>query len=262
MRDDATPAAWAFHTDVGLDEVNRVLPALEAAGLLGLVEEHGATTVYFPEQVDALPLAGEWEPVPDTDWLSAWKAGLEPITIGAMTIAPPWAATPGDLVIEPGQAFGTGHHETTAGCLEVLQELAPGGRSLLDVGTGSGVLAIAGARAGAAPVVAVDTDPAAVAATRRNAAVNGSALDVREGTVEVVTGRFDIVLANLDTATVTRSAAALAERLARDGVLVVAGVSLEREGEAARALRAMGLDVACRRGREWTMLVARHPVAS
>lgn len=270
MTDDTAPAAWALHTDVSLEEVNRCLPALEAAGVLGLVEEDGTTTVYFPSPAEDLPLQGRWEPVADVDWSAAWKAGLDPVTVGAVTVAPPWAARPGDLVIDPGQAFGTGHHETTTACLDALQrlgapdasveELASGAArlecSVLDVGTGSGVLAIAAARLGAPVVVAVDTDPASVAASRHNADANGVAVDVRQGSVDVASGRFGLVLANLDTATVSRLAPQLVERVMPGGTLVVSGISNEREEEATAALRAAGVAPTAHRGREWTTLVA------
>lgn len=276
MTDDAAPSAWALHTDAPLEEVNRLLPTLEAAGVLGLVEENGMTTVYLPTPVDDLPLAGRWEAVADVDWSAAWKAGLDPVTVGAVTVAPPWAARPGDLVVDPGQVFGTGHHETTTACLDALQRLgAPGASvealasgasrlecSVLDVGTGSGVLAIAAARLGAPAVVAVDTDPASVAASRHNAEANGAAVDVRQGSVDAVGGRFGLVLANLDTATVTRLAAELVDRVAPGGALVVSGVSNERAEEAAAALRAAGAAPATHQGREWTTLVARPGASS
>lgn len=271
MTDDTAPAAWALHTDVSLEEVNRCLPALEAAGVLGLVEEDGTTTVYLPSPAEDLPLEGRWEPVADVDWSAAWKADLDPVTVGAVTVAPPWAARPGDLVIDPGQAFGTGHHETTTACLDALQrlgaphasveELASGAArlecSVLDVGTGSGVLAIAAARLGAPVVVAVDTDPASVAASRHNADANGVAVDVRQGSVDVASGPFGLVVANLDTAMVSRLAPQLVERVVPGGALVVSGISNEREEEATAALRAAGVSPTTHRGREWTTLVAR-----
>lgn len=265
MSDESAPAAWALHTAASLEEVNRFLPTLEAAGVLGLVEQEGTTTVYLPTRVEGLPLDGRWEPVADVDWSAAWKEGLDPVTVGAVTVAPPWAAGPGDLVIDPGQAFGTGHHETTRTCLHLLQQFlepveADSGRSrpdcsVLDVGAGSGVLAIAAARLGAR-VVAVDTDPAAVAASRRNAEANAAAVDVRHGSVEVAQGPFDLVIANLDTATVIRLAGQLVDRVGPDGTLVVSGISVEREREAAAALRDAGAAPVSHRGREWATLVA------
>lgn len=250
---------WALRTGVGMEAVNLHLAALEQAGLLGLAEEDGAATAYFPARVDGLPVDGDWEAVPERDWLAVWKEGLEPVTVGALTVTPPWIdAGPDAVVIDPGQAFGTGHHETTTGCLAALQELHLAGRSVLDVGTGSGILAIAAARLGAGRVVGVDTDPLAVAAARANAAVNDVDVDVREGSADAAAPeRFDVVVANLDTDTLSRLATALADRLAPGGSLIASGVSLARQTEAATALTRAGLRPLTRPGREWVVLLAR-----
>ena len=112
------------------------------------------------------------------DWGERWKAFHSPVEVGPLRVRPPWAdARAGDIVIDPGQAFGTGGHETTRLCLELLLDLEPGG-ALADLGCGSGVLAIAAAKLGWSPVCAVDFDPLAVDATRVNAEVNGLSLDV------------------------------------------------------------------------------------
>lgn len=111
------------------------------------------------------------------DWDERWKQWHRPVQIGSLRVAPPWEAEPGDLVIDPGQAFGTGGHATTRLCLELLLTLEPAG-GFADWGCGSGVLAIAAAKLGHGPVHAVDYDPLAVDATRANAAVNGVELEV------------------------------------------------------------------------------------
>jgi len=258
--------AWAYRTGASMDEATLQLATLEAAGreavgLLGISEEEGRATLWFTTRVGDLPLAGRWEPVDDRGWQVAWREGLEPVVVGAVTITPPWRDPAGDLVVtvDPGQAFGTGHHETTTGCLAALQELPLTGRALLDVGTGSGVLAIAAALLGAAPVVAIDTDPQAAAAARSNAAANGAAVEVLDGSVEVVDGRtFDVVVANLDTNTIVRLAPALVAATAASGSLIVSGVSVDRLDEAAEALRAAGVDARPRPGREWAVLVAQR----
>ena len=119
------------------------------------------------------------DPVPD-DWAERWRAFHEPVLVGErIWVRPPWSEPrPGaiDLVVDPGQAFGTGSHPTTRLSLELLLELEPEG-SLADLGCGSGVLAIAAAKLGFGPVSAIDHDPAALEATRANAAANGVALD-------------------------------------------------------------------------------------
>jgi ribosomal protein L11 methyltransferase len=119
------------------------------------------------------------------DWAQRWRSFHRPLVIGdRLTVRPPWeppGATTLDVVVDPGQAFGTGSHATTRLCLELLLELGEtASGSLIDVGCGSGVLAIVAAKLGFSPVIALDYDRAATAAARENAARNGAALDVRD----------------------------------------------------------------------------------
>lgn len=225
-----------------------------------MVEQDGRTSAYFTSGPVAVRVKGRWERIDEQDWAETWKAGLEPVRVGELVVTPPWHATgdPAEVVIEPAQAFGTGHHETTAGCLATLQQLRLQGARVLDVGCGSGVLGIAAARLGAAIVVAVDTDPLAVEAARSNAASNGVEIDVRDGSVWAAEGAFDVVIANLDTSTLVALAATLAARLATAGTLVASGVSTERVGEPLAAFTAAGLQVDVRTGAEWAVLQARH----
>ena len=114
-------------------------------------------------------------------WEERWRAFHRPVRVGGVWIGPPWEDPPAGervVVIDPGRAFGTGRHPTTRLCLELLGRVERG--SLLDVGCGSGVLAIAAAKLGFGPLVAVDVDPVAVVAARENVAVNGVDVDVRE----------------------------------------------------------------------------------
>jgi ribosomal protein L11 methyltransferase len=117
------------------------------------------------------------------DWAERWRSFHRPLVIGdRLTVRPPWeplGATTLDVVVDPGQAFGTGSHATTRLCLELMVDL-DGRGSFVDVGCGSGVLAIVAAKLGFAPVMALDYDPAATTATRENAARNGVELDVRD----------------------------------------------------------------------------------
>lgn len=247
---------WALHVDGDLDEVNRHWARLATAGVIGAAEVDGHATVYFADKPPEAPLAGRWERVPDRDWHRLWRAGLTPVQAGRWTVSPPWLATGAidELVIDPGQAFGTGQHETTRRCLEALDEAAPSDRTVLDCGTGSGVLAIAAARAGA-QVTAIDIDPLATAAARHNARRNRVAIDIRLGGFEVIAGaRFDIVVANLDTATLIACADAISDALSLDGHLIASGVANERADQVCSALARSGLRVDRDAGVEWSLL--------
>ncbi len=118
----------------------------------------------------------------EAGWEERWRAFHRPIQVGSLWVGPPWEVPPEDataVVIDPGRAFGTGGHATTRLCLELLLDQEPS--SLLDVGCGSGVLAVAAARLGFSPVVAIDSEPAALEATERNAEANGVVVDARLG---------------------------------------------------------------------------------
>jgi ribosomal protein L11 methyltransferase len=197
--------------------------------------------------------------VDDRDWLESWKADFVPIRIGAFLVRPTWSEAPaGDaiaLVLDPGMAFGTGLHPTTQQCLEALSTLPLEGKSVLDVGTGSGILAIAAAKRGALPVVAVDTDALAVDAARENAVRNGVAIPVGEGSAADVPGRFDLVIANIVSPVLQRIAPHLAARLSGAGTLLVAGISAPAEAATRDALTSVGLGVLDRTMRDdWVAL--------
>jgi ribosomal protein L11 methyltransferase len=115
-----------------------------------------------------------------TGWEDGWRRFHRPVRVGRVWVGPPWETPDADavaIVVDPGRAFGTGSHPTTRLCLELLQELEP--TSLVDAGCGSGVLSVAAARLGFAPVTAFDVEQAAVEATRANAAANGATVDAR-----------------------------------------------------------------------------------
>ena len=134
----------------------------------------------------------------DGGWEDKWRAFHRPVRVGRLWVGPPWEAPDDDalaVVIDPGRAFGTGSHPTTQLCLAVLQELEP--QSLLDVGCGSGVLSVAAALLGFAPVVAVDIEAPSVDATRMNAEDNGVELDVRLVAADDALPSTEIVVANI-----------------------------------------------------------------
>ena len=201
--------------------------------------------------------------VDDKDWLESWKAEFVPIRIGAFLVRPTWSESivgeGVELVLDPGMAFGTGLHPTTQQCLEALSTLPLGGKSVLDVGTGSGILAIAAAKRGASPVVAVDTDTLAVDAARENAVRNGVAIPVAAGSAADVPGRFDVVVANIVSPVLQQIASHLAARLASGGTLLVAGISVPAERATREALGSARLGVLDRTVRDdWVALALRR----
>lgn len=253
-----TGGRWILHLEGDLETVDRHWAELETAGMVGAAEVDGHVAVHFDQRAGDLVLPGRWEQLADRDWHERWRAGLTPVRAGRWTVTPTWLATGAadELVIDPGQAFGTGHHETTIGCLLALDTVALSGRCVLDVGTGTGVLAIAAALAGA-EVVAVDTDPLAVDAARANAGHNGARVTVARGSVDHVAGRtFDVVVANLDSSTLAGLAPQLRDALTTGGTLIAGGVSNERCDEVRAALEDAGLQLSATPGREWTLLRA------
>ena len=209
-------------------------------------------------------------PVAEVDWTEAWKAEYRPQRIGRLVVTPSWletAAAAGDVVIrlDPGMAFGTGLHPTTRGCLELLQRMKPMPATVLDVGSGSGILGIAAIRLGAQHVVALDTDPVAVDATAANAAANGvgDRLETREGTVGRPpvnpAERFPLVLANLVAALLVELAEGLTAHVEEGGTLIASGIIAPRGDEVVTALQAAGSVVVERlEDGEWLSLRMRR----
>lgn len=204
--------------------------------------------------------------VDDVDWADTWREHYVPQRIGRVVIVPSWAEepiAPGEVavVLDPGMAFGTGLHPTTRGCLELLQELTPMPPVVLDVGCGSGILALVALRLGAERATAVDTDDHAVRATMENAERNGLAdrVDATRGTLGEATERYGLVLANLVAAVLVELAPRLAAHLAKDGTLIASGIIAPRGDEVVGALGAAGLAVRERRDDgEWVSLRLEH----
>lgn len=258
---------WAYRLPgTDLDAVDAVL-ALHEVAVAGLSEERGVVTVWCGAERPDLPsvtglAGGWWEHVEREDWAERWKEGLRPVVVGRITVLPPWLAGPTDhaeemtLVIEPGMAFGTGHHETTTGCLRALQDVDLNGRRVIDVGTGTAVLALAASALGAGEVVGVDIDPEAVAVARANVAAHGRAVRIAEGSCDAAGGPADVVLANLITDTLLSLLDDLVSLLRPGGMLIASGIGVARTAEVVAALEQHGLATEARRGEEWAVLVA------
>jgi ribosomal protein L11 methyltransferase len=207
--------------------------------------------------------------VQETDWADAWKAYFPVMRIGRrLVIRPTWRRhrhAPGDVVLalDPGMAFGTGLHPTTRLCLAAVEGLAwrgvLDGARVLDVGCGSGILAIAALKLGAASALGVDTDPIAIEATLANARRNALArrLPARVGSLPSGKPPFDVVLANLIAGVLVPLAGALHDELRPGGALLASGIFVDREGEVRAAFEAVGLAVTQRSAEgDWVALGA------
>lgn len=234
------------------ERVRAYLAALEALGLAG-------------------PLTPTITPLADRDWAEAWREHFRPLPVGRrLLVAPPWdvpATTDRTvLIIEPGRAFGTGHHGSTAGCLGLLERALDDAvpATAIDLGTGSGILAVAAARLGVARILAVDDDPDAVAATRGNAERNGVTAHIDCRLADAA--RLDatpspLVLANVLAAFHLRLGGRYRRLLAPGGTLVLGGI-LDAEADAVRrSVDAHGLAPTQALSIDgWTALGFRAPV--
>lgn len=211
--------------------------------LLGLFHEVGGDDL-GARAAAALPgRALAVEPAVMVDWDSVWAASLRPVQVGELVIAPLGAAAPGGaLVIEAGVAFGSARHPTTRLCLEWLEHRRTAG-SVLDLGTGSGVLALAALRFGAARALGTDTDPAALEVAARNAARAGLVDRMQLGP-EVPRGqRFDRVVANILASPLVEMAADLPRWLGPGGELCLSGFGTSLRADVVKAVQHVGLRV-------------------
>lgn len=213
----------------------------------------------------------------EEDWANAWKRFYKPLRVGRrILLKPSWEEVeiaPNDLVIEldPGMAFGTGLHPSTRLCIAALEEYLHPGNDLLDVGTGSGVLAIVAHKLGAKTILATDIDPIAVDAAQENAARNRVPLDVdpgmtvRPGSVpEGMAGRFDVIVANILAEVLAKLFDAeygyppLAEPLKSGGLLILAGIIAERTALVVDAAQRHGCTLVDQKQEgDWVALVVR-----
>ena len=182
--------------------------------------------------------------VPDEDWAARSQASLRAVRVGGIVVAPPWdvptaellatmtrqGVRPQVIVIQPSMGFGTGHHATTRLCLGALQQFNVKGGTIIDVGTGSGVLAIAAQRLGASRVIAIDDDPDAISAARENAERNGAVIDAQVADLRhIALSRFDLVLANLTGGLLMQSAGRLQDLATPRGPMILSGFTREEE---------------------------------
>jgi ribosomal protein L11 methyltransferase len=216
-------------------DVDEVSGRLWLAGASAVAEEPGVLVAGFADRADAeqaaAELGGEVADVVPGVWLDAWREYARPVAAGRIVVVPAWIE-PITLHIDPGRVFGHGGHPTTRLLLEELDRRITGGESVLDVGTGSGVLAIAAARLGAGRVVGIDIDPECVPVTTANAEANGVTVEVSTTPLAEVEGTFDIVLANIGADVLVELAPLLQ---AKGGVLLLSGLLVDRVDDVAAA---------------------------
>lgn len=207
--------------------------------------------------------------VPDADWANAWREYYHVRRIGKrLVIRPTWEAydsQPGDVVIDmdPGMAFGTGEHATTELCLEALDELTRPGQVVADLGTGSGILAIAAAKLGASRVDAVDIDPEAVAVAEQNVRVNGveDSVQIREGTVVALSSfgdvQYDLIVMNIIADVIIAALPDVLRFVGPRTQLIFSGIIDLRLDDVRKALAAAGLrEYDTRQRGEWVLVRA------
>lgn len=263
-----------------LESREQDLDPLWEAGATGLEERGETIRAYFDERLDLTGslAGGEWVEEEEKDWQADFKRDIRPVQAGRITIAPPWLAdevpaTQLPLIIEPGMAFGTGHHATTRLAVEALSARDLGGKTVLDVGTGSGVLAMAAAKLGARLAYGVDIDPQTIPVARENAAQNGlSAPQVLfdEGTLsaaifsapagqEALAERgYDILVANLFAELHDLLAATYLAHLRAGGNLILTGILEDRLHIVLEALEREGVQaVQVQQDGEWVLVTGQ-----
>lgn len=255
---------------------------LQDRGALGCWEEKEIIHIYWPEEkwtpeilMDVKRILGvlgeedsdshpEIRVLPDKDWNSAWAASLAPIQLGkSVRIRQSWHAPDPDfdgieLIIDPKRAFGTGHHATTLLVVEWLEENIRGGERILDIGTGTGILAMVALRLGADSALAIDNDPAALECARENAAANnfGSELELQTEDLEnLAAGGFDVAVANISGKAIPKLCAKLPGIVKSGGSACLSGLLQQDRDQITAALDKAGLQIRNRMVREeWLAL--------
>lgn len=247
---------------------DQLIQRLSARGCLGMIENDGNLIAYFPETLDrdavqndlALlktllekaghdnELAFDHALIPEKDWNATWKKEFKSIDVGErFAVLPPWEEKRTgriNLVIDPAMAFGTGHHETTRSCLVLMEKYLPKTSldSFLDLGTGTGILAIAARKLGCRRVVGIDTDILAKDAAQENIVINQVPdVEILQGSTPELHETFDVVAANLISGVLVLIAPALFTLLKPAGIAILSGILIGQENEVIAAMEQAGL---------------------
>ena len=245
-----------------------IMNKMTEMGSTGFLEKDGKILAYFEGKADIAgvcdELSGfrdvlrssgldpvfsfEYSLLPEKDWNENWKKNFSPIDIGEdLTIIPSWLKKDTSripVIIDPGMVFGTGYHETSQTCLIIIEKISKGDQkeSCLDIGTGSGILAIGAAKLGFRHVTAVDIDPMAIDAAKRNVEENGLVnVVIKEGDITAVEGSFDLIVANLLSGILVDIAPEIVSRLNPGGKAILSGMLTDQEGDVIKAYEKAGL---------------------
>jgi len=249
---------WVYRLKGTAAELDPLIPDLFDRGARGLEEREGEVLAYFPAPLD-LPFGGVWEELPDEDWLSAWRRDLKPVRAGPFLVLAPWHPKEEEgipLTIEPGMAFGTGHHETTRLALAALARHLRPGDKVLDLGTGSGILAIAAAKLGG-EALGVDIDETVLPQAEENVRRNGVGVRFLLGSLEEALpyGPFDLLVANLFAELHRELAPLYPKALAPGGRLLLTGILAEKATLVKEAMAREGFShLEEEREGEWVLL--------
>jgi ribosomal protein L11 methyltransferase len=254
---------YEFSVGVPDESIEAMLSMASGSGCLGVVEKEKSLVFYYPDHIgidkltydfaifknilkdSGLPseIAISYEYIAERDWNESWKKKFQPIDVGKkLSIIPPWEKSRDgriSLIIDPGMAFGTGHHDTTRTCLEHTERISREGSKerFLDVGTGTGILAIGAAKLGFTEVVGVDIDPLAIDAAQRNVVLNGlNNVTIMEGTISVTQGIYDVIAANLLSEILIAIAPEIPSRLKEGGSALLSGMIIGQEDEVIAAM--------------------------
>ena len=230
----------------------------------GITEEQGLLTAYFPEGADAGDIKkalaqfdgikAEVNQIEEQDWYASWKQTFKPVHAAGLTICSPWSSSgpdPGErlLIIDPGQAFGTGDHITTSTVLELLRDWANGQpdlakKRLLDLGTGSGILSIAAVFFGMKDIVAVDNEVRAIETAKENFRLNGVAglIDLRFGGVDMMGKGYDFIAANIFRDVLVEVMPAASAALNPGGLIAASGMKEGQEADVIKKATECGLE--------------------
>lgn len=243
---------YEFNIKFSQDSADALIEKLSEIGCLGIIINEDFIVVYFPDAIyvdrvkkeleafknilkdSGLPdtLSYEYLYISDRDWNESWKKKFQPVDVGEkLTIIPPWQDAKPDrinVIIDPGMAFGTGHHETTMRCLMMIERLSKklsSKHGFLDMGTGTGILAIAASKLGFDYVVGVDIDPLAIDASNRNIAINElNNIEIKCSGLGSIEQSFDFIAANLLANTLIDLASEITSHLNNSGIIVFSGI--------------------------------------